>query len=343
MKSLILFILIVYSHVLFAQNDSTLQTIKLDSVPSQIFLSPIISANLIGSNQWEINVFNTLTTRSLENTRIQKRPFVDEYDTTITQNKFSGLINIIQIQHGISDLPRLNFGVDLYFSHVHGDSNMNSSLFRVLGNNEETGFTERGFSAIGPRIRWIPFRRLPEFTVQSSLVFGVGNSTRRTMFGRDRIQSLSQFTFYQRLRPWLYAYVQTDFSVYIKNDNYRNNTFSVPVFLLASANIWGVRSNQYPKLYTLVSWSYASRYDDNIRGEDWLVKRSYESQIGLGLLSQWNPQLGISLWAWKPITYELGSASNTVIPNSWYSIGIGIRYVWNSKLNRLKQNTPYKN
>ncbi|MEB2774056.1 hypothetical protein SYJ56_01990 [Algoriphagus sp. D3-2-R+10] len=339
MKTRILFLIAVFilHHELFAQNDSTLQTIQFDPKPSQILLSPILSANLIGSNQWEINIFNTLTTRNIENIRIQKRPFVDLYDTTITQNRFSYMENLIQIQHGIPGLSRLNFGVDFYFSHVRGDSDINSSPFRVFGNNTETGSTYRDFSAIGPRIRWIPFRKLPELTVQGSVVFGVNDSIRQTLYGRDRTQTLTQFTFYQRFRPWLYAFAQTDVSVYLKNDNYRNNTFSFPVFLFASANIWGLRSNAYPKLYALVSWSYASRYDDNIRGEDWLVKRSSESQIGVGLLSQWNPQWGVTLWTQKPIKYELGSASNTVIPKSWYSLSLGIRYVWSTKSNKQKQ------
>jgi hypothetical protein len=335
-RILYLFMVLFLSHGLFAQNDSTLQTIQFDSEQPEILLSPSLSANLIGSNQWEINIFNTLITRNLENTRIQKRPFVDLYDTTITQNRSTRLENIIQIQHGIPGISRLNFGVDFYFSHVRGDSDISSSPFRVLGNNSETGTSIRNFSAIGPRIRWMPFRKLPELTVQGSVVFGVNDPVRRTTYGRDRTQAMTQFTFYQRFRPWLYAFVQSDVSVFLRNDNFRNNTFSFPVFLFASANIWGLRSNAYPKIYALVSWSNASRYDDNTRGEDWLVKRSSESQMGVGLLSQWSPQWGVTLWSQKPISYESGYASYTVIPGSWYTLSLGLRYVWIPKSMKQK-------
>lgn len=342
MKAQLLYILIVFllPNELIAQADSTLQTIELDQQRPEILISPSLSANLIGKGQWELNIFNTLTTRDIENTRILKRPFSNIYDTTITQNQFTRFENILQIQYGLRSRSRLNIGIDLYVSHLRSDTNVQSSPLRVLGNNTEGGMSRRDVSAIGPRLRWVPFRRLPELTLQGSVVFGVGSDLpTRQAYGRDRTQLLSQVTFYQRLQPWLHAFIQTDVSVFLKNDDFRNNTFTFPVFFYASANIRGLRSGAYPKMYGLLSLSYASRYDDNTRGEEWLVKRSFESQLGIGILSQLDPQWGVTLWAQKPIAHDLGSASSEVIPGSWYSLGLGLRYLWIPKAIRRQQST----
>ncbi len=314
---------------LSAQIDSTLQTIELNQQQPEILVSPSLSANLIGKNQWEVNLFNTLTARDIENTRITRNPVDNTNDTTITKTQYTRLDHILQIQYGLPRHPRLNVGLDLYATHLRADTNVHSSPFRVLGNSTEGGMSRREVTALGPRVRWMPFRKIPELTVQGSVVFGLsGDLTTRQIYGRDRTQLLTQITFYQRFQPWLYAFVQMDVSVFLKNNDFQNNTFSIPLFLYASANIWGLRSNVYPKVYGLFSWFYASRYDDHIRNEAWLRKTSYESQVGIGLLSQLNPRWGITIWTQKPIAYDLGSASNKIIAGSWYSVSLGVRYRW---------------
>jgi hypothetical protein len=324
----------LFPSLLFAQVDSTLQTIEFDQQEHEILVSPTLSANLIGSNQWEVNIFNTLIIRDIENTRINKRPFINTYDTLITQFQDTRLENIIQIQHGLPVSTRLNIGIDIYVSHIRTDNNIKSSPFRVLGNNAEGGKSRRDITALGPRARWMPFRQVPELTLQGSVVFGLNNLSTRKIYKRDRTQMLTQVTFYQRFQPWLYGFVQTDASVFLKNDDFQNNTFTFPVFLYASANIWGLRSNAYPKLYGLLSWSHASSYDDNIRGKEGLTKRSFESHVGIGILSQLDPQWGIQLWSYKPISHNIGSASNEVIPGSWYGLSLGLRYTWISLTER---------
>ena len=319
---------------LFAQTDSTLQTIELDQQQPEILITPSLSATLIGKNQWEVNIFNTLTTRDIENTRITKNPLDNTNDTTITQDQFTRLDHILQIQYGLPGRPRLNLGIDLYASHLRADTNVHSSPFRVLGNNTE-GVSRRDVTGLGPRVRWMPFRKVPELTIQGAVVFGLSKDlATRQIYGRDRTQLLTQITFYQRFQPWLYTFMQMDVSVFLKNDDFQNNTLSIPLFLYASANIWGLRSNAYPKVYGLISWFYAARYDDNIRGEAWLKKISYESQMGLGLLSQVSPRWGITFWAQKPVAHDLGSASNEVISGSWYTLSLGVRYHWIPKVAR---------
>lgn len=326
---LAIYVAFLSSNVLLGQirTDSTLQTIELSEQQPEILISPSLSANLIGRNQWEVNVINFLTTRDIRTTRITKRPFVERYDTTVTQSQSTRLEHIIQIQYGLQRNRRLNVGVDIYASHLRTDEEIARSPFRVLGNEAEK--SRRGITAFGPRVRWMPFRNIPEFSLQGAVIFGTSNDlTTRQIFGRDRTQLLTQFTFYQRFQPWFYAFVQADVSVLLKNDDFQNNTFSAPLFLYVAANIWGLRSNAYPKIYGLLSWFYASRYDDNTRGEEWLKKRAYESQIGLGILSQLTPRWGVTLWGQKPVSHDLGSVTNEVIPGSWYGLSLGIRYHW---------------
>ncbi len=314
---------------LMAQTDSTLQTVLLETKEQEMIVSPSLSAMLVGERQWEVNLFNFLTTRDIKNIRITKTSFSGNPDTTISFFQSTRLEQRLQLQYGLPAGRRLNLGLDLYATHLRTDEDIHSSPLRVLGNQQSSGQSQRSISAIGPRIRWMPFVFLPELSVQGSAVFGLSKDlTTRQLYGRDRTQLLGQMTFYQRFRPWLYAFVQTDVSVFLKNDDFQNNTFSFPLFFYTSAQLVGLRARAYPKVYGLFSWSYAIVYDDNTRGEEWLVKRSFELQVGLGLLAQLEPRWGLTLWAQQPVAYGSESASSEVVARSWYGISLGVRYHW---------------
>ncbi|MEX2513043.1 MAG: hypothetical protein WD398_09065 [Cyclobacteriaceae bacterium] len=323
---------LIFTHGLYGQEDTLLQTIPIEEHPPELLVTPSLSANIIAERQWEVNLFNTLVYRDLRNTRITKRPFEEKYDTTISQSQFTRLENILQVQRGLPGRPHLNIGMDFYFSHIRIDEDIHRSPLNIFVDNQNAANSSRNLTAMGPRIRWMPFPALPELTLQGSVVFGINKDLpTRQVYGRDRTQVLTQATFYQRFRPWLYVFLQSDLSAFIKNKSVSNNTFGFPLFLFASANVLGLRDNAYPKLYVLFSGSYSARYDDHVRGKEWLVRRAFESQLGMGLLMHMNQQWGFTFWSQKPIAHDLGSASNALLPGSWNSFNLGIRYTWMTK------------
>ena len=304
-----------------AQKDSSLQTVILpDSIDLQYVVSPSLSATLIGKGQIEINNFNTLLSQKIRRGRINAPG-----DTTFTNIHSSRLEHILQIQYGFSQEARINAGIDVYASHVRGDKDLDGSVWRVLGNMEGTGSSIHGVSAMGARIRWMPFKNLPEFSVQTSAIFGLGDSASKAAFGRERSQILAQFTFYQRFIERLYLFSSLDVSIFLKNKAVFNSTaFNFPLFLFASYQLTGIGPD-YPKLYGMASFSYIPKFVKIPIKNGW-DGEGYESQAGAGFLLQLGPQLGLTLWGFKPLAYNLDQNVTTVIPGSWYTGVLGIRY-----------------
>lgn len=318
-----LFIILFSAFDSFAQQDTRLQTVELpDSNIRDYVVSPSLSATLIGKGQIEVNAFNTLSSQKID---IRNIDF--QGDTSFTQSHISRLEHSLQLQYGFSLNNRINAGIDIYASHVRGDSDLEGSVWRVLGNKEGTGMSNHGISGMGPRIRWMPFKSLPEFSVQTSAVFGLGDWDTRKAFGRERTQLLAQFVFYQRFIERLYLFASVDASIFLRNKEVNNKTsFNFPLFLFGSYNLAGFGPD-YPKIYGMASLSYIPKFIDTPAKGGWQGE-GYDSFAGAGLLVQLSPQLGITLWGLKPLAYNLDLASTTILPGSWYTAALGIRYTY---------------
>jgi len=65
---------------------------------------------------------------------------------------------------------RFNAGIDLRYRRVSNDG-LPSSPFAVLTGREADSRRD-GFTAFGPKIRWAPTAKLPNFSLQSTFTFG---------------------------------------------------------------------------------------------------------------------------------------------------------------------------
>jgi len=98
---------------------------------------------------------------------------------------------IVQWSYGITS--RFNVGVDMLYKAVSLDAPGSTPLAIFhSGDNERA---QAGLSGIGPKISWIPFRRLPRLSIQSTLYFPV----KRDMEGRI---SGKPFLEYDRIFLW---------------------------------------------------------------------------------------------------------------------------------------------
>lgn len=68
---------------------------------------------------------------------------------------------------------RFNIGFATRYRRVLNNT-IPSSPFDIFGGLNE-GFGRQGITAFGPQIRWAPFKRLSNFSIQSSLTFPIGN------------------------------------------------------------------------------------------------------------------------------------------------------------------------
>ena len=108
----------------------------------------------------ETKIFNNLytqtTTENGEGARIARATF-------FTSN--------LSILYGINN--RFNFGFDARYRRVRNDM-LPSSPFDVLGNSESTS-SRQGLTTLGPKIRWAPFEKLSNFSIQSTFSFPIGS------------------------------------------------------------------------------------------------------------------------------------------------------------------------
>lgn len=79
------------------------------------------------------------------------------------------LTTSVSFLYGITN--RFNFGFDLRYRRV-SNTDGNTSPLNVFTNNAES--RRQGFTNVGPKIRWAPFDKLPNFSVQSALWIPIG-------------------------------------------------------------------------------------------------------------------------------------------------------------------------
>lgn len=311
-------------------NDtSRLQPIILESRPvtTSYTLSPTLSAILIGKGQLEFNNFNTFQTFE----QIQRFPGLNGFrpDTLESALQNTRLDHVLQIQLGVSSQNRLNIGLDLYASHLLLDTSRNPLPLSIFRSADPGSFIFRGFSAIGPRIRWTPFEKLPELTIQSSLAFGLGQDfLKRMNFERDRTQFLTQFVIYQNFAQRFTALGEVGFSVFIRNNDNPRTTFNFPIFLYTSAQLTGLSAENFPKVYTLLSFFHQSNYwaGENIDGFNRISRTNH---IGLGLTSQLSWQWAVFLIGQTKINGSIENSNPFLISveqNNWYIFTLGLRY-----------------
>jgi len=107
----------------------------------------------------EIKAFNNLYT--------QKTRSAPEEAFDSRSNFFTTAFSFL---YGVSG--RFNAGFDLRYRRV-SNTDANTSPFNVLTNKADN--RRHGFTSIGPKIRWAPFQKLENFSIQSAFTFPVGD------------------------------------------------------------------------------------------------------------------------------------------------------------------------
>lgn len=143
--------------VLWAQTDSV-STEELSNVQS------FTPSKLLKKGQVDVQLFNNLYTQTAgrgNDRKLVQNSTRDTYFRTFAQ-----------LLVGTSESARVNWGMDLVFSSVRIDSDPKSAALKVLqfGNSAETAVqTRTAFTAIGPKVKFSPFKNHPDFSIQSAL------------------------------------------------------------------------------------------------------------------------------------------------------------------------------
>lgn len=152
---------------------------------------PAVSSTLLSKGQLEVGLFNGLI--SANQFRNSEKKLID---LSARQTYYYGLL---QLTYGTSKSARLNMGIDINFNAARIDSDPKSSPLAVFGSNtNEFDRSAKAIGAVGPRIRWRPFKKSYRFTVQSSVWFPtVGSPSKQQFLGISRVYWITQLLYNQ--------------------------------------------------------------------------------------------------------------------------------------------------
>jgi len=278
------------------------QTAPEDSIGLAIApgLTPVVA-----NNQTEIGFFNSFATYRTDDT---------------SRYRAAQLTNFLQFQRGMSRQNRLSAGVDLVFSNLRFGPASEVAPFAALGGQPAAGIGAHTLSAVGLRVRYVPFLEHYEFTVQSSLYFPVSTQQNRITLGEDRTRFSVQGNYATLFAPGWYVVGQISPQVRIANDDRNQTTWELPANVYLIRRILTTASGQ--RLYVFGSAGYFSsfekRYKAGLRQVNWLFNAGAGAQWVFD--AQWSLSLG---WQGLPAYDE----TTDIKKGSYAALSVGVRYV----------------
>ncbi|MFN0013787.1 MAG: hypothetical protein ACKVU2_04495 [Saprospiraceae bacterium] len=259
---------------------------------------------VVADGQTEIGFFNSFAT----------------YRTADTAGYRAAILTtFLQLQRGMSRQNRLSAGVDLIFSNLRFGPASEVGPFAALGPAPELGSATHTLSAVGLRLRYVPFLNHYEFTVQGSLYFPVSTQQNRITLGEDRTRFSVQANYATLFAPGWYVVGQISPQVRLANDDRDQTTWELPTQAYLIRRILTTASGQRLYVYGSAGYfsSFEKRYKAGLRQVNWSLS------AGAGVQWVFNAQWSLSLgWQALPAFDE----TTGIKKGSYSALSIGVRY-----------------
>ncbi|HFA47779.1 MAG TPA: hypothetical protein ENJ95_02030 [Bacteroidetes bacterium] len=275
-----------------------------------------ISPVVLEKDATEINFIN-----SLSSFWIAYHEFVPSTISTriADRSRFSRFDQLLRVSHGFARSGRWDIGADFRVVHTRLDGEAKSSPFRVLGNNTESGQSNRSLASIGLRTRVMPFEDAPELTLQGSFNYPMAKDpeTRRSI-GVDRSQVGLMATYFQSFNSDTYYFLQGEWNIFLANGDHDQTTH---LSALNGYLVFGLMQKQF---FIFPGLTYVNTFQRFSSGGGF--KRINQQLYG-GLGGQWQigRTLGLSLFLQKPFIFESGSQFSEWVRESYSSVTVGVR------------------
>ncbi len=235
-------------------------------------------AILFGKGVWEANLFHNLYTQATIRDVVGDMVNLDQRQTF-----FNGLY---QFTYGVSNSGRLNLGFDVNYNRSFYDSEKGSALNVLFSDNGD--FNRLILGSIGPRIRVIPLQAIPNFSIQSTVLFPIAPNQETPSFtGHDRYTWNTQFFYDLKINETWRIFAETGILYRIKRYESQINFFNVPTSLFLS-----YFPSSRATLFVFGQYSPAFREVSNEVDQVFGLSNWY-TQIGVGVKYQLLPQLGL--------------------------------------------------
>jgi len=291
-----------------AQDDSSLPT--LDSL-RPIFLSGL-SPVILPKDRVEINNYNPLTSFWIA---AQETPPELAGAQITNRYRYTLFENYVRVSYGFSYNRRWDLGAEFRFTQRRLDDDARTSPLKVFGADSPNSKTYRGLSMVGARARYMPFRRLPELTLQGALTFPVAKEEMQNALSLNRTQFDLAATFYRSLNKNTYYFLQSDWVMRFAKapTDHTTHQWSTSAFL--------IESFFHHKIYVYPGITYSGLFQKF--SNQGFKQANYQILGGLGVQYQPVRVFIVSLYAQIPFTLESGSATAEWVRESYTSVTLG--------------------
>ena len=286
-------------------NASSAPKEDIDQLSNLLAFTP---SALFSKGQYELGVLNNYY---VQNTLIDR----DGKTVSLGQSQ-AFLSSTIQFTFGLNKKANINFGVDARIATArYGDKEDTSPLnFLTM---DKVSFQRTVLSAIGPRVKVAPIKKIARLSLQSAFLIPVSDSLETPQFAdHDRYTWLTQLLYDRKLSSYFQLFTQIDFMYRInRNSTPKRNFLRMPM---------SVFINYFPNqnMTIFMFTQYAPRFE-NVEGEGEGV-----SQFGL---SQWFTQLGggIKYQLLERLGLEIsyGNVVLSRVDGNGYLMNFGLRYI----------------
>ncbi len=268
---------------------------------------------LFTKGEFEVNVFNSIySQRSIRN---KDGELIDLGET---QNFFTSMI---MFTTGVSEKTRFNIGLDVFVSKARYTPGEVSAL-DVFSGSDDASFNKTVVSYVAPRIKWVPFKKVPRLSIQSALWIPVNDQLESERFiAHDRYTWFTQVFFDKNLGDDFQIFLEADLLYRFANSELHNHDFfRTPVSAFLS---YFPTSNSTVYVFSQYSPRFETTLEVDNTGEMEMIEEfglsSWFTQFGVGGKYQITDAFGIEL-----------SYSNFALSRSegaGHTLNFGIRYI----------------
>ncbi|MFT6716079.1 MAG: hypothetical protein ACJA0Q_000708 [Saprospiraceae bacterium] len=268
-------------------------------------------SKLLKKGQVDVQLFNNLYTQTA---------FRDmDRDLVELDQRSTYFATFTQVLFGTSKSARVNWGVDVIFKSVRVDNDVKSAAIKVF-NFESSNLTRTAVTAIGPKIKFSPFKNNPNFSIQSALWIPIASdleadANAKPWLDWDRFTSWTQFYYSQQLGSKFQLFYEIDLLARFSKPAswYENNT--------AKSNFLSTPASFFVNYFTTSkSTVYAMvQYAPNFEFNGGTAIDSDYAQVGIGGKYQLTSHFAVELLYSNFFTAKNAGAGRTY--------NVGLRYI----------------
>lgn len=240
-------------------------------------------------------------------------------DGSLDEQRAARFVKTLQWQYGLARTNRLSAGLDLYYSRLRLDPDEGGSPFAVFSGNDPAGGLAVGaVSAIGPKVRFTPFARHYELTLQASALFPVAKRDYRTLLDEDRVRLALQASYVTPLPARFYVYAGADVQVKPANDLRNQTTWFTPLNFFIFNKLL---QNDPQSLFLFAGIAYNPAFEKEYKGG--LRRVGAATTWNAGVQYGFSPAWSASL-SWQGLLGIQGASA--LDRNSYWGLQLGLRY-----------------